>query len=99
MLQVLLALIGSLGQSLGGRTGSLVTQLVNTIGTLALDRADVIAFAVPWVQWANAIVDANRDPTDAEEAAANAVADAVHANNQSLAAGGPGVPLPPPPTV
>lgn len=98
MIAILLAFIGSLGNSIGGNTGSLITQLVATIGTVAQDKADFDDFAGPWIQWANAIVDANRDPTPDEHAAARALADAVHANNQSLAQGGAPVPLPSPPT-
>lgn len=97
MIQVLLALISSLAQSKGGKIGELVTQVVNTIGLGITDKAEFDAFAMPWITWANGIVDANRDPTADEEAAANALADAVHANNQSLGTGGPGVALPAPP--
>ncbi len=97
MIQLLLALAASLAQSLGGKTGALITNLVNVIGTVTMDEADFAAFAGPWITWANAIVDANRDPTPAENAAALALADAVHANNQSLGTGGAGVPLPSPP--
>ena len=97
MIQILLALIGSLAGSLGGHTGALVTQLVNTIGTVTLDKAEFDAFVGPWIRWANAIVDAGRDATPEEHAAANALADAVHANNQSLGSGGPALPLPAPP--
>jgi hypothetical protein len=82
VIQVFLALIGSLAASVGGQTGSLVIQLVNTIGTVTLDAAELKAFAGPWIEWANAIVAENRDPTAEERAAANALADAVHANNQ-----------------
>jgi hypothetical protein len=97
MIQILLAFIASLGGSIGGKIGALITQLTATIGTVTLDKAEWDAFAGPWIQWANAIVDANRDPTDGEHNAARALADAVHANNQSLATGGPGVQLPSPP--
>jgi hypothetical protein len=97
MIQLLLALIGSLGISLGGKTGALVTELVSTIGTVALDEQALVAFAGPWVTWVNGIIDAGRDPTAEEEAAARALADAVHANNQSLAQGGSPVTLPSPP--
>lgn len=98
MIQILLALIESLAGSIGGKTGALVGQLVNVIGTVTLDQQALAAFAGPWIAWANVIVDAKRNPTPAEDAAANALADAIHANNQSLATGGPGVPLPSPPT-
>ena len=98
MIQVLLALIASLAGSVGGQTGALVTQLVNTIGTVTLDNAAFDATIGPWIAWANGIVDANREPTPEEHAAANALADAIHANNQSLGSGGPPVPLPAPPT-
>jgi len=98
MIQILLALIGSLGGSLGGNTGSLITQVVNTIGAVTIGKAEFDAFAGPWIVWLNTIVDAKRDPTPDESAAANALADAIHANNQSLGTGGPGVPLPSPPT-
>jgi hypothetical protein len=97
MIQILLALISSLAGSVGGKTGALVIQLVNTVGLGIAGAADFKAFAGPWIQWANKIVDAKRDPTPAESAAANALADAVHANNQSLGSGGAGVPLPSPP--
>lgn len=97
MIQVLLALIASLGTSLGGNTGALVTQLVGTIGTVTMDEQALVAFAGPWVTWVNGIIDAKRDPTAAEETAAQALAAAVHANNQALAQGGTPVPLPAPP--
>jgi hypothetical protein len=97
MISILLALISSLAGSVGGKTGGLVIQLANTIGTVALDATALAAFAGPWITWANGIVDAKRDPTPAENAAALALADAIHANNQSLGTGGPGVPLPSPP--
>jgi hypothetical protein len=98
VIQIFLALIGSLAGSVGGKTGALVLQLVNTIGIVTLDAVELQAFAGPWITWANGIVDAKRDPTDEERAAANALADAIHANNQSLGTGGPGVPLPSPPS-
>lgn len=97
MIQILLALISSLAGSVGGKVGALVTQLVDTIGTATLDEQAVVAFAGPWVTWMNAIIDAKRDSTPEEEAAVQALAAAVHANNQSLAAGGAAVPLPAPP--
>lgn len=97
MIQILLALIGSLATSYGGKASSLVLQLVNTIGAVTLSKAEFDEFAGPWITWANGIVDANRDPTADEEAAARALADAIHANNASLGAGGHGVPLPSPP--
>lgn len=98
MIQILLALISSLAGSVGGKTGALVIQLMNTIGLGIAGAAEFKAFAGPWITWANKIVDENRDPTEEEEAAANALADAVHANNASLGTGGPGVPLPSPPS-
>jgi hypothetical protein len=97
MIQILLALISSLGGSLGGRIGDLITQLVATIGTVQIDKAQFDAFAGPWIIWANGIVDAGRDPTQAEHAAARALADAVNANIESLGSGGPALPLPSPP--
>lgn len=97
MISILLAFIASLAGSVGGRTGALVTQLVNTIGTVTIGKAEFDAFVGPWITWANGIVDANRDPTPEEEAAANQLADAIHANNQSLGIGGPAIPLPSPP--
>lgn len=97
MIQILLALLGSVGTSWGGPKGSLLVQIANTLGLAVADTAEFKAFAGPWIVWANGIVDANRDPTADEEAAANALADAVHANNQSLGTGGPGVALPAPP--
>lgn len=97
MIQILLALIGSLGTSLGGKTGELVQQLVGTIGAVNLGVSELEQFATPWITWANKIVDEKRDPTDEEHAAARALADAVHANNQSLANGGSGSLLPAPP--
>lgn len=96
LIPVLLALINSLGVTLGGRTGSLVTQIVGTISTVTLDKAAFDAFAGPWIAWANVIVDAKRDPTPEEEAKALELAAAIHANNQSLGAGGPPVALPTP---
>lgn len=95
MIQVLLALLASVAQSLGGKTGALLTQLVNTVGVVWTDKAAWEAWATPWVVWANGIVDANRDPTAEEDAAANAVADAIHQRNQTLAAGTPVDQLPP----
>lgn len=97
MIQILLALIQSLAGTIGGTTGSLVTQLVNTIGSVTLNKQEWDAFAGPWIVWANAIVDANRNATPDEHAAAQALAAAVHADNQALAAGQPGVALPLPP--
>lgn len=97
MIQILLALIASLAGSYGGKAGGLVIQLVNTIGKVTLDKTAFDAFAGPWITWANGIVDANREPTPAENSAAVALADAIHANNQSLGAGGPAVALPSPP--
>ena len=97
MIQVLLALLGSIGTSWGGPKGNLLVQLANTLGLAAADTAEFKAFAEPWIRWANGIVDADRDPTPEEEAAANALADAVHENNQSLGTGGQGVSLPSPP--
>lgn len=98
MIEVMLALFASFGQSIGGKTGALIGQLASTFGTVKMDLAQFEAEVVPWIRWANAINDANRDPTPEEEAAANAVADAAHADLQSKAAGGPGVPIPPPPS-
>jgi hypothetical protein len=97
MIQILIAFALSLARDVGGKKGALAQQVLNTISLGIAGKAEFDAFAGPWIQWANAINDANRDPTDEEEAAANALADAVHANNQSLGTGGPGVPLPPPP--
>lgn len=98
MIQILLAFIASLGQTIGGKTGALIAQLTSTIGTVQLDKAEWDAFAGPWIQWANGIVDANRDATDEEHAAAKALADAVHARNQALAQGTPEGSLPPLPS-
>lgn len=98
MWQILLALAKSLAGSLGGNVGALVLQLLNTADTAYQDKEAWAAWAGPWILWANAIVDAGRDPTPDEDAAAVAVATAVHQNNQSLGAGGPPVPLPAPPT-
>lgn len=98
MIQILLALISSLAGSVGGKTGALVIQLANTIGTVTLDAEALKVFAGPWIAWANAIVDAGRDPTPGEHTAALALADAVRANNQSLGSGGVGMPLPLPPS-
>lgn len=97
MWALLLALAQSLAGSVGGNVGALITQLVNTAGTAWTDKEAWAAWAGPWILWANAINDAGRDPTSDEDAAARAVADAVHANNQSLASGGPPVALPSPP--
>lgn len=99
MIQVILALLASLGTSIGGKAGALVIQLANTAGTIKLDRDEWEASVMPWIVWANAIADAKRDPTDDEHAAARALADAAHANLQSLAAGGPPVAIPAPPSV
>jgi hypothetical protein len=97
VIQILLALIASLGQSVGGKTGTLVTQLVNIINTGYQDTAEWKAFAGPWIKWVNAIIDADRDPTEEEHAAAVALADTVRARNHSLAVNGPPVTLPAPP--
>lgn len=97
MIAILLALLGSLATSYGGKTGGLIVQIVNSLGVLTVDKAAFDAFAGPWFVWLNAIVDANRDPTPEENAAAVALADAIHANNQSLGHGGQPVALPPPP--
>lgn len=99
MIELILALLGSLGQSIGGNTGNLIGQLVATIGTIKLDRDEWLASVGPWVTWANAIADAGRDPTPEEHAAARALATAAHENLQSLATGGPPVPIPAPPSV
>jgi hypothetical protein len=99
MIAVWIALINSLAAAVGGPTGALVAQLVNTIGAVTLDKAELEAFAGPWITWANGIVDADRDPTDEEREAARSLADAVHNNNRSLGGGGPSIPLPSPPTV
>jgi hypothetical protein len=98
MIEIILALWGSLGNSIGGKAGALIGQLVGAFGTFKADRDAWIATVGPWITWSNAIVDAKRDPSAAEDAAANAVADAAHADLQSKAKGGPGVPIPPPPT-
>lgn len=100
MITVLLALIASLGTSLGGQTGALINQLVGIIGTATNDVTDYTAFIVPWVQYVNAIVDAKRDPTQAEHDAIKGLADAIHSQNQALASGTPvdqlpALPLPP----
>ena len=97
MIEIILALLGSLGQTVGGSTGNLIGQLVGTIGTIKLDRDEWLATVGPWVTWANGIVDASRDPTPEEHEAARALATAAHDNLQSLAHGGPPVPLPSPP--
>lgn len=96
---LLLAVFKSLGASLGGPTGALIDQIVTTGATVAADTAAFEATIVPWLAWANVIADAKRDPTPEEKAAANALADAAHANVQSLGAGGPPVPLPAPAAV
>ena len=97
MIEVLLALFASFGSSIGGKTGALIGQLASTFGTVKMDLARFESEVVPWIRWANAIADANRNPTAEEEAAANAVADAAHADLQSKARGGPPVPIPAPP--
>lgn len=97
MIEILLAIFASLGQSIGGKTGALIGQLANAFSTVKMDLAQFEAEVVPWIRWANAIADAKRDPTPEEEAAANAVADAAHADLQSKASGGPGVAIPAPP--
>lgn len=95
---ILAALAKSLAASLGGSYGSLLTQLIDTGETVWTDKEAWAAWAGPWILWCNAINDAGRDPTADEHAAAQAVAAAVHANNQSLAQGGQPVPLPSPPS-
>ena len=97
MIEIILALLSSLGASVGGNAGNLIGQLVGTIGTIRLDSQEWLATVGPWVTWANGIVDANRDPTPEEHAAAQALATAAHDNLQSLATGGPQVPIPSPP--
>ena len=97
MIEIILALWGSLGKSVGGKAGALISQLVGTFGTVKMGRDEWLATVSPWIAWSNGIVDANRNPTDEEEAAANAVADAAHADLQSKARGGPPVPIPAPP--
>lgn len=94
---ILAALAKSLAGSFGGSAGALIMQLIDTGETAWTDKEAWAAWAGPWILWANAINDAGRDPTTDEDAAARAVALAVHQNNQSLAAGGPAVPLPAPP--
>lgn len=98
MIEIILALLASLGNSIGGNAGNLIGQLVGTIGTIKLDRDEWIATVGPWVAWANGIADAGRDPTPEEHAAARALATAAHENLQSIAQGGPPVPLPSPPS-
>lgn len=97
-IQIILALLNSLGVSVGGKAGALIGQFVNTIGTVQLSVEEWQTQVLPWVAWANAIADANRDPTPEEHAAAQALATAAHENLQSLAAGGPPVAIPSPPT-
>lgn len=97
MIQLWIALITSLAGQIGGRTEAIVMQLVNAFGTITVDLADYNATVKPWFDWLNAIIDAGRDLTPAEDAALVALADAVHANNVSLANGGEAAPLPPPP--
>jgi len=97
VIQLYLSIIQALATSYGGKVGALVSQLVNTFSTLTLAKADVEAFAKPWIEWINAIILAKRDLTAEETAAVDALIDAVHANNQSLGTGGAGVPLPSPP--
>lgn len=97
MIQIILALLSSLGTSVGGKAGALVLQLVNTVGTIKLSADEWLATVGPWVTWANGIVDAGRDPTPEEHAAAQALATAAHENLQSLARGGQPVAIPAPP--
>jgi len=95
---ILAALARSLAVSLGGKFGPLLTQLIDSGETAWTDKEAWAAWAGPWILWSNAINDAGRNPTAEEHAAAQALAAAVHANNQSLASGGLPVPLPSPPT-
>jgi hypothetical protein len=94
---ILAALAKSLAGSLGGNIGSLLLQLIDSGETAWADKEAWSAWAGPWILWANAINDADRNPTPAEHAAARALADAVNANIESLGAGGPPVALPAPP--
>lgn len=95
---ILAALAKSLATSLGGKYGDLLNQLIDTGETAWTDKEAWAAWAGPWILWCNAINDAGRDPTPAEDQAARDLAAAVHANNQSLAAGGAPVALPNPPS-
>lgn len=100
MIQILLTIIASLAQSKGGKIGDLVTQIVNTIGTLQMSAADLEAFAKPWLVWTNAVIDrdnAGTPPTAAEFATGLALVQAINANIESLGTGGPPVALPSPP--
>lgn len=97
MIQIILALLASLGTSIGGKAGALIGQLVGTIGTIKLGTDEWLAQVGPWITWANGIADANRDPTPEEHEAARALATAAHENLQSIGAGGPPVPIPSPP--
>jgi len=95
--RVYLQLALSMAGSIAGPTGAIAAMILGGINTLSTDTAETRAFAEGWVTWLNGIIDANRAPTDEEKALANAVADAVYANNESLASGGPALPIPPPP--
>ena len=95
---ILAALARSLATSLGGKFGPLLEQLIDSGEEVWTDKEAWAAWAGPWVLYSNAINDAGRNPTDEEHEAFKALAAAVHANNQSLATGGPPVPLPSPPS-
>ena len=97
MIQLWIALARSLAISLGGKIGTVVVQLADTVGLAIADKADVELTIGPWITWINAIIDAKRDLTPEEHAAVNALADAVNQNNISLANNGPPVAIPSPP--
>ncbi|HKS95557.1 MAG TPA: hypothetical protein VJV74_05420 [Terriglobia bacterium] len=97
MIAVILALLSSLGQSKGGKIGELLVQLAATFQAAQMSYEDFTTTALPWITWANAITDADRDPTADERSAYLALAAAVNANIESLGSGGPAVPIPPPP--
>jgi hypothetical protein len=98
MWEAIIALGLSLARSLGGKNGALAEQIFNTAASIKDATDDVKNTLTPWIVWANSIVDANRDATTEEETAANALADAVRAQNRALASGTAYADLPPLPS-
>ncbi len=97
MIALWIAIAKSLAISYGGKIGNLIVQVADTAEAAIAAKLDIDATIGPWISWINGIILAKRDLTPEEDAAANAFADAVHANNQSLGTGGPGVAIPAPP--
>jgi hypothetical protein len=91
-LQLALGAIGTVNPEIA----AIVQMIGNGVLTIQGDTAEDKALIEGWRAYCQRMIDGSVSIEDAR-AAARAFADATHANNQSLAAGGPPVEIPPPP--